>query len=238
MAAERWAGARDELDRRAAVRIAAELTRRARGGTPVVLAVVGGRSVGGIFAALQTADVPWERVHVVLADERLVPLDSDESNFKLIDADLIEPLRKSDALPAANVHPLRVDDSRPDRGIAAYREELARLGGALHVAVLSAGEDGHTASLFPRHPSVDDPSDSFILVRDAPKPPPDRMSASRRLLAATALGVIAFYGEGKRDALARFDDPGLGVRDCPSKVVQEMSAAVVLTDLAPAPARG
>ena len=59
------------------------------------------------------------------------------------------------------------------------------------------------------------------------------MSASRRLLAAAALGVIVFYGEEKRDALRSFDDPTLGVRDCPSKIVGEMAAAVVLTDLAP-----
>ena len=233
MAAERWAGTRNDLDRRAAERVAAELARAASGGTRAVLAVVGGRSVGGIFAALQSAAVPWQSVHVLLADERLVPIDSDESNFKLVNADLIEPLRKRGVLPAGNVHPFQVDDSRPDRGIDAYRDVLRALGGRLHAVVLSAGEDGHTASLFPRHPSIDDPGDSFVLVSDAPKPPPDRMSASRRLLAAAALGVIVFYGEGKRDALRRYDDPTLGVRDCPSKVVGEMAAALVLTDLAP-----
>jgi 6-phosphogluconolactonase len=238
MPAERWTGARDDLDRRAAERIGAELSRRARASAdPLVLAVVGGRSVGGIFAALQKVPVPWTRVHVVLADERLVPIDSDDSNWKLVNVDLVEPLRRSGALPAANIHPFQVDDSLPERGVAAYRETLRQLGGRFHVAVLSAGEDGHTASLFPRHPSVDDPGESYILVTGAPKPPPGRTSASRRLLAATDLGVIAFYGEGKREALRLLDDPELGIRDCPSKVVNQMSAGVVLTDLAPASSR-
>src|SRR4029450_11513296 len=100
MAAERGAGTRNDLDRRAAERVAAELARAASGGTPAVLAVVGGRSVGGIFAALQSAAVPWQSVHVLLADERLVPIDSDESNFKLVNADLVEALRERGGLPA------------------------------------------------------------------------------------------------------------------------------------------
>ena len=101
--------------------------------------------------------------------------------------------------------------------------------------MLSAGEDGHTASLFPGHPSVDDPGEGYILVAGAPKPPPDRLSASRRLLAAARLGVLVFYGEEKRAALRRFEDPAVALRDCPSKVVREMAESVVVTDLAASP---
>lgn len=232
---ERWTGARADLDRRAAERVAARLHEASRSGAPVVLALVGGRSVGGIYASLRALDVPWKDVHVFLADERLVPLDDDRSNYKLIRADLLDPLERSGRLPAANMHPFAVDEARPDRGVTAYRRALAELGGRIDVAVLSAGEDGHTASLFPGHPSIDDPGESFILVTDAPKPPPDRVSASRRLLAAAGLGVLVFYGEEKRDALRRFDDAALALRDCPSKVVGEMADAVVLTDLAASP---
>lgn len=233
---ERWPGDRSSLDGRAAARIAEALGAVTRD-RDAVLALVGGRSVGGIFAELANLPVEWARVHVFLADERLVPIDSDESNYKGIRADLVQPLVAAGKLPERNAHPLLVDDSRPDRGIAAYQAAFRAIGGRIDVAVLSAGEDGHTASLFPGHPSVRDASDGFILVGNAPKPPPDRMSASRKLLAGTSLGVIVFYGEGKRDALRRFDDPALGVVDCPSKVVGEMRAALVLTDLEPSPAK-
>jgi 6-phosphogluconolactonase len=233
---ERWTGDRSSLDRRAAERIAKALASVTRDRS-AVLALVGGRSVGGIHAELAKLPVDWPRVHVFLADERLVPIDSDESNYKGIHADLVQPLVSAGKLPAANAHPLLVDDARPDRGIAAYADAFRAAGGRLDVAVLSAGEDGHTASLFPGHPSVRDPSEGFIRVENAPKPPPDRMSASRTLLAKASLGVIVFYGEGKRDALARFDDASLGVVDCPSKVLGEMAAALVLTDLEAAPAK-
>ena len=231
---ERSTGPRERLDPLAAERIAAALGAITRD-RDAVLALVGGRSVGGIYAALTKLPVDWSRVHVFLADERLVPIDDDESNYKGIHADLLAPLLSAGKLPATNVHPLLVDDTAPDRGIAAYREALRGCGGRIDVAVLSAGEDGHTASLFPGHPSVRDPGDGFLLVENAPKPPPDRMSASRRLLAGAALGVIVFYGEGKRAALARFDDPQLAIVDYPSKVVGEMRSALVLTDLAPSP---
>jgi 6-phosphogluconolactonase len=233
---ERWTGSRDDLDGRAAERIAEELGAITRDRN-AVLALVGGRSVGGIYAALTKLAVDWSRVQVFLADERLVPIDDDASNYKGIHADLIEPLVAAGRLPPGNAHPLIVDDTRSDRGIAAYRDALRGYGGRLDVTVLSAGEDGHTASLFPGHPSVRDPSPSFILVENAPKPPPARMSASRALLATASLGVSVFYGEGKRAALALFDDPSVAVTDCPSKIVGEMRAAVVLTDLLPAPAR-
>jgi 6-phosphogluconolactonase len=229
---EPWRGVREELDRRAAERIAGWLAAETRGGAPAVLGLVGGRSVGGIYAALRAMDVVWGKVHLFLADERLVPISDDQSNYKMIHTDLIEPLLRAGRLPSGNAHPFLLDESRADRGLEAYRQALAAVGGRIGAAVLSAGEDGHTASLFPSHPSVDDPGESYVLVTAAPKPPPDRLSASRRLLAAARLGVLVFYGEGKRAALERFADPAVALRDCPSKVVGEMAEAVVLTDLA------
>jgi 6-phosphogluconolactonase len=231
---ERATGPRERLDSLAAERIAATLGSITKD-RAAVLALVGGRSVGGIFAALTKLPIDWSRVHVFLADERLVPIDDDESNFKGIRADLLAPLLTARKLPEANVHPFVVDDAKPERGVAGYRDELRACGGKIDVAVLSAGEDGHTASLFPGHPSVRDASEGFLLVGNAPKPPPDRMSASRKLLAGAALGVIVFYGEGKRAALGLFDDPKVALTDCPSKVVGEMRSSLVLTDLEPAP---
>ena len=226
-----YSGARDDVDERAADLVAETLCALARTRAAVALGVVGGRSVGGIYRRLAARDVPWAQVHVFLADERLVPITSDESNYKLVREDLLEALVASGRLPAGNAHPFAVDDSRPDAGVAAYGAELDRAGGRLDVVVLSAGEDGHCASLFPRHPALDDPSERFVLVEGSPKPPPRRVSASRRLLERAELGAIVFYGAGKADALAKFRDPAVDLRDCPSKVVQRMARGVLVTDL-------
>jgi 6-phosphogluconolactonase len=67
-----------------------------------VRGVVGGRSVGGIYPRLAAMPLPWDKVHVFLADERLVPIDSDESNFKLVRGDLLAGPIETGAMPAAN----------------------------------------------------------------------------------------------------------------------------------------
>ena len=123
------------------------------------------------------------------------------------------------------------DPSNPRPGIDAYGRALDELGGRFDVAILSAGEDGHCASLFPCHPSVSDPGEGFLLVEASPKPPPRRVSASRRLLERSGLGVVVFYGEGKRDALRLFRDASVDVQGCPSKLVASIEPSCLVTDL-------
>jgi len=215
---ETWTGARADLDRRAAGWLAEHVRAVLRTRPYAVLGLVGGRSVGGIYHNLAALDLPWEKLHIFLADERLVPPTSPESNFRLVREDLL-----SDAIASGPADP------RP--GIAAYGAALDAQGGRFDAVVLSAGEDGHCASLFPGHPSIDDEGERFILVGNAPKPPALRLSASRRLLQRSALGLVVFYGEEKRAALARFRDPAVGVRDCPSKLLAAIEKACLLTDL-------
>ncbi len=224
-------GDRAELDRRAAEVVAAAIDTRLSDAPHVVLGLVGGRSVGGIYGHLRGLPLPWEKLHLFLADERLVPVTSDESNFKLIDADLLSAARASGRMPSDQAHPFPFDASRPDAGLAAYDASLAVLGGRFDIAILSAGEDGHTASLFPDHPSVASDAESFVLVENSPKPPPRRISASRRLLERTGVGLMVFYGEEKRAALEKFSAPDTTTVHCPSRVVRAMGRGIVLTDL-------
>lgn len=224
-------GDRARLDRQAADLVAEAIEARLRTAPRVVLGLVGGRSVGGIYAELRDRPLPWDKLHFFLADERLVPVTSDESNWKLVAADLLASAQAEGRLPKAGQHPFPFDPDRADAGIPAYDAALDALGGRFDIAVLSAGEDGHTASLFPNHPSVRADAPGFVLVEDSPKPPPRRVSASRPLLGRTTMGVMVFYGESKRDALRLFESPETGVFECPSRVVGEMERGVVLTDL-------
>jgi 6-phosphogluconolactonase len=73
----------------------------------------------------------------------------------------------------------------------------------LDVALLGIGEDGHTASLFPGHPEVEDTSGALCLpVRDAPKPPPERVTLSLPVLRAARCSLLLVAGAGKAEALA------------------------------------
>jgi len=194
---------------------------------PVVFGVCGGRSVARVFAALREEIVPWERVHVFLVDERLVPLSDPQSNFWLVREHLTGPLIDAGLLPRDNVHPFVVDRTRLDYGLDEYVRELARLG-TFDVVLLSAGEDGHIAGLFPHHAALN-ANDPFVLLHDSPKPPKDRMTASPGTISSAKVAIVLFEGMHKRGALALFletDD----VRVCPAVLVKQVPDAVVVTD--------
>lgn len=99
--------------------------------------------------------IPWPQVHVFWADERCVPPDHAESNFKLAsDAFLSEV-----PLPAGNIHRIRAEEG-PGKAARAYEEDLRTFFGsgapAFDLVLLGAGEDGHTASLFPGSPALEE----------------------------------------------------------------------------------
>lgn len=224
-------GPREELDPIAAQEVGAELSRVAHEHGQAILGVVGGRSVAGVFAHLAALELPWRKIHIFMADERMLPLSSPESNWQVVEAALVAPLLQSGRLLPEHAHPFRWDEALPDGGVAAYTAEFQRCGGRMDVALLSAGEDGHAASLFPQHPSVLTVGEDFLVVDNAPKPPPRRISASRTLLASARLAVLMVYGEGKRDALNRLMDTETSLADCPAKVVQRCTRGMIFTDL-------
>ena len=224
-------GTRADLDRRAAEEVGAQLSRAAVDRGSAVLAVVGGRSVAGVFAHLAALELPWRRIQVFMADERLCPLSSPDSNWQVVEETLVGPLLQSGRLLPEHTHPFLWDAAAPDDGVAAYGREFAELGGRLDAVVLSAGEDGHTASLFPHHPGVTQTDESFLLVENAPKPPPRRISASATLLGAAEVAVLMLYGESKRPALKLLEDPASTLQDCPSKLVLRCPRGLVFTDL-------
>ncbi len=196
----------------------------------MVLGLCGGRSARGVLTHLRGLGIPWERVHIFMVDERILPIESPERNFAIVKEVLAAPLIRASELPADNVHPFIPRAQFEDFGVKEYTRELDKQGGRYDVVFLSAGEDGHIASLFPKGSVLsDDPG--HILVLDAPKPPPRRMSASRRLLLQSRWGVLIVAGEEKRKAYEALRDPRTGFAECPAVLVKQLPGAVVLTDL-------
>ena len=197
----------------------------------IVLAVPGGRSVEGIFSHLRTKNLPWEKVHIFMVDERLADPESDQSNYKLLKTNLIEPLAKKDKLPGSNVHPFIYDEQSDDLGVGEYAEELKMLGGKFDIILLSSGEDCHVGALYPNHHSIQNESDYFITMRDSPKPPKGRMTSSKNLLQRSQVALLVFLGEEKKEALEKFNDSNLTVQECPAKLIDSIQNAFVFTDL-------
>lgn len=190
----------------------------------VVLAVPGGRSVVPIFKALGCLDIDWRRVHIFMVDERLVPITDEQSNYRL----LFEQL--GDRLPRGSLHPFEFDPSDPQGSVDRYSQELDQLGGRFHIVLVSSGEDGHIASLFPGKAESRGAGEGFVLIDDAPKPPSRRVSASIDLLQKAQIGVLLVIGEQKQRALDHFLDDAGDIYSCPARVIAELPQYYVLTD--------
>jgi len=200
----------------------------------LVFAVPGGRSVVGIFKLLKKTDlIDWEKIHIFILDERLVPIDDRESNFKLANELFIEELIQKNSIPGGNIHPFIYDKKISSMGIREYEDELKRFGGSYDIILLSSGEDGHIGGLYPGHHSIKDDSEYYIVMDDSPKPPPARMSSSRKLLLRSKTAIVLFLGEGKKPALKAFNDPDTDYISCPAKIINQIERSFALTDIMP-----
>ena len=203
------------------------LARRER----AVLALVGGSEVARVHAALVDQDVDWRRVVVTQADERAVPADSPERNWRVVEP-LVEPLLADGRLPEDNVvalPDLPADATAAD--VDEALEQLRRRVDHVDVALLAAGPDGHCASLFPGHAGLE-AAGTFTVVDDSPKPPPLRMSMTVGILAGADAALLLVSGDHKATAAAAIAAGG-SLSGAPARIVHLARRGVIVTDRVP-----
>jgi 6-phosphogluconolactonase len=115
---------------------------------------------------------PWTRTHVFWGDERFVPHDDAESNFRMAREALLSHV----SIPAENIHPIPTAGFSPEEAAAAYQRDLMAFHGAgtldparplFDVTLLGLGADGHTASLFPGGAALAERDSWVVSVTDA-----------------------------------------------------------------------
>jgi 6-phosphogluconolactonase len=175
-------------------RVAAEELARvasARGS----IALSGGstpRAAYGLAAKLETR---WRDVELWFVDERCVPPADDRSNHRLVRETLLDAL----AVPP-NVHRIR-GEKTPEEAAGDYDEELR--GATLDLALLGIGSDGHTASLFPRSPALDERERRAVAVEAGLEPYVPRVTMTVPALAGAALALYLVTGAEKAEAVER-----------------------------------
>jgi len=184
------------------------------------LALSGGSSTERLASALTAessmAALDWSRIHVWMVDERCVPANDPRRN-----ANLIRELVARVPLPAANLHPMPVEKAD---GAALYEAELRAALAArpdandrrLDAVILGMGPDGHSASLFPGSPALDE-QERLIVLNDGdsvtlPRP---RMTMTYPLLNRTHFIALLVTGASKRSALERAAASPLDFRALP-----------------------
>jgi len=158
--------------------------------------LAGGTTPKRCYELLRDADIDWSNVHIWFGDERCLPVGDAERNDLMADDALLNHV----PIPSSQIH--RMDaELGPELAAERYAALLADAP-AMDLILLGIGEDGHTASLFPGNPGLDD-SRLAIPVYNSPKPPSERVSMGYAVLNAARRCLIMVAGKGKADAMSR-----------------------------------
>jgi 6-phosphogluconolactonase len=156
--------------------------------------LAGGNTPKRCYELLARLDVQWGRVTVLFGDERCVPPNHPDSNYRMAREALL------DRAAPATVHRMPAELG-PDEGAELYAQVVAAVS-PLDLVVLGVGEDGHTASLFPGHPALQ-ASGLTVGIHDSPKLPPHRVTLTLTALRSARAVLILATGAGKADAVAK-----------------------------------
>ncbi len=144
-------------------------------------------------------DIKWGRVHLYWGDDRFVPHDDDERNYKQAHGALLEGID----IPAANVHPIAASDGEYGTDIEAAAREYGRLlPMEFDVHLLGMGGEGHVNSLFPDTPAVREKERLVVAVTDSPKPPPQRITLTLPAIRRSREVWLIVGGAAKAEAVA------------------------------------
>src|SRR5438477_7327585 len=188
-----------------------------------------------ILAAPPLRDViPWDRVHWFWGDDRFVPWDDPNSNYGMTRAAVLEPA----PVPPQNVHGIRFEGTPADAA-RAYEHELKSWYGAdkldparplFDVVLLGMGPDGHTASLFPGKPALDELS-RWVTEVPVPGLNPQVPRVTLTFPALASAGSVAFVAAGA-DKKAMMDRALAGDWELPSARVKSNGELIWFVDKA------
>ena len=202
-----------ELVRRAAGWLALEVTRAIAERGRCALSLPGGRTPEPVYRELAAgSSVDWTRVDVFFGDERAVPPDHPDSNYRMVHAALLSRV----PIPVAQVH--RMEAERTDRESAA-REYERLLPPRLDVLLLGMGADGHTASLFPGAAALDERQRRVVAVVGA-KPPAERLTITPPVIEDARTVAVLATGEDKAPMVARAIEGRLAPKAVPVQLAR------------------
>lgn len=204
-------------------RRAAELIVRAAQQTDARFSVAlsGGSTPERLYALLAVPEfasqIVWSRVHIFWGDERCVPPDHPDSNYRMARETLLGRV----PIPPENVHRI-VGELDPPQAAALYEQHLQTFLGdkpRFDLILLGMGNDGHTASLFPHTPALHEQT-RWVVANHAPAQPSWRVTLTPLAINAAAQVVFLVAGSEKAETLRRVLNGPYIPDELPAQLVQ------------------
>ncbi len=194
------------------------------------IALAGGSTPKKLYALLAgepyRSQVDWGLVEVFWGDERCVPPDHQDSNFRMAQEELLSKV----PIPASQVHRMPAEQPDHDAAAQAYAAEIQRVFGtsgipSFDLIQLGMGPEGHTASLFPHQASLHE-QQRLVMPVTTPKPPPDRLTFTPPLLNAARHVLFMVTGAEKADALHAILEGDYQPDEYPAQIVRPTNGEV------------
>ena len=233
---------RAALSREAAERFTAASALAIGDHRAFTVALSGGSTPRDLFRLLTEVPwrdrVDWSRTRIFWGDERCVPPDHAESNYRLARETLLDQV----PLPAANVHRMRAELADRSAAAAEYEAELVRLlrrdpadRPSFDLMLLGLGADGHTASLLPGSKLLHE-HERLVAVTDLEREGTVRLTVTSPVVQHAAHLLFLVSGADKAPALAAVIDGPFEVERHPAQLVRQAHGDVVWLVDAPAAA--
>ncbi|MFY8149643.1 MAG: 6-phosphogluconolactonase [Prochlorococcaceae cyanobacterium] len=221
----------EDLARRAAETIASQIDLALAERDRAQIALAGGETPRSAYHLLGREHLPWERVDVLLGDERLVPPEDPASNARM----LRETLLAEGPGREARFHPVPTTLGSAQECADAYATLLGMLcpgtPPCFDLVLLGLGDDGHTASLFPGTAACAE-QDHPVTIGEGKGLP--RLSLSAPVLSAARQVIFLVSGASKAEALRRLQDPAESPQRTPARLVTPCQEVLILADAAAA----
>ncbi len=192
------------------------------------VALSGGNTPRAAFELLacepRSVEISWSDVSIYFGDERCVPPDDEQSNFRMASETFLDAV----PIPPANVHRMR-GEIDPSEAAKQYADQLrTNLGSTprFDLIMLGMGPDGHTASLFPGTPPA---TDSSALVRAvyAKSQMMWRITITPDVINAARNVIVALEGSSKAEAFAAVYDGPLDTTTYPAQIVDPRNGRLI-----------
>lgn len=170
-----------------------------------------------VLAENYAGELDWSKVHVFFGDERTVPPDREDSNYRMARETLLS------RIPVGSVHRMR-GELPPEEAAAAYERELREFFGEddvprFDLVLGGLGEDGHTLSLFPETSALD-VTDRWVVANPVLKLETTRLTLTIPVLNASRAVTFLVAGAGKAEALKEILEGDADPRAYPAKFVR------------------